>query len=348
MSDLQTGLAVLGTALIAGIFVVSRIQEFRGRRLADKVLPGSDTDVLLDEKNAAPAGRSEPSFEKTQPAASSSSEGAAPDPAVEFAVILRGDNPIRAADLWQALIASAITTRGIRWAGLEPDKAHWIVIQGPSDNRFDAFAAMLQLSSRSGPVNEPRLTLFADEMRGLAQQLGLNFEPGDISVALTAAASLDQFCAEVDVLIGMNVMFAEGKKPTMQAIRRAAEAEGLSLGEDGVFHARDEQQRERFTLAHREAAPFLDNDVDTSPVSGVTFLLDVPRVNDGMAALRDMFSMAERLAGALGGRVLDDNNAAIGTRQLGAIEKQLGGILQQMDTRGISAGSALALRLFSR
>ncbi|MDE2260271.1 MAG: hypothetical protein KGK17_08120 [Betaproteobacteria bacterium] len=348
MSDLQTGLALLGTALIAGIFVVSRIREFRGRRLAEQVLPESDTDVLLDGKGATTPVRSEPAFGKTRSELLPLSEDASANPAVEFAVILRGDKPVSAADLWQALIASTITTRGIRWAGLEDDGGRWFVIQGPSDHRFDALAAMLQLSNRSGPVNETRLTLFADEMRALAQQLGLNARQGDIPAALTAAVALDQFCAQVDVLIGMNVMFPEGGEPTMQAIRRVAEAEGLSLGEDGVFHARDDQQRERFTLAHRDAAPFLDIDVDTSLVSGVTFLLDVPRASDGIAALRDMFSMAERVAGALGGRVVDDNSTAIGTRQLAAIERQLTGILQQMDMQGISAGSALAQRLFSR
>jgi len=345
MSDLQTGLAALGVALIAGIFVFSRIQEFRYRRMAEQVLPESGTDVLLESETQA--SRNEPMFEGGRTATPGLSESAAADPAVEFQVILRGAYPTSAADLWQGIISSTITTRNIRWAGLEAASGRWFAIQGPSEHRFDAFAAMLQLSSRSGPINETRLTLFTDEMRALAQHLGMDHEPGDLAAALVAADILDRFCARVDVLIGVNVMFSEGSEPGVQRVRGVAESEGLQLEEDGVFHARDEQQRDRFTLAHRDSVPFLDIDVDTSPVTGVTFLLDLPRVGDALAALRDMYAMAARMAGSLQGQVVDDNNAALGTRQLAVIEKQLTGILQQMEAQGIPAGSALALRLFS-
>ncbi len=345
MSDLQIGLAALGASLIAGIFVISRIQEFRYRRMAEKVLPDSGKDVLLEGESAAQ--RSEPVFEVPRTPVSGLSESAAADPVVEYAVTLRGTHPVSAADLWQGLIASTITTRNVRWAGLEAASGLWFAIHGPSEHRFDAFAAMLQLSSRSGPVNETRLTLFSDEIRALAQYLGMSHEPGDLPAALAAAEALDRFCARVDVLFGVNVMFPEGGEPSMQRVRSVAEAEGLQLGEDGVFHARDSQQRDRFTLAHRDSTPFLDIDGDTTPVSGVTFLLDVPRVGDALAALRDLYAMAGRMAGTLYGQVVDDNNAVLGARQLAAIEKQLAGILQQMEAQGIPAGSSLALRLFS-
>ncbi len=340
MSDLQMGLAALGAALIAGIFVFSRIQEYRYRRMAEQVLPESGTDVLLEGEAVAPR----PVQRSALPGLP---EGAAADPAVEYSVTLRGAHPVSATDLWQGLIASTITTRNVRWAGLDAASGRWFAIQGPSEHRFDAFAAMLQLSSRSGPVNETRLTLFSDEMRALAQHLGMNHEPGDMTTALAAADALDRFCARVDVLIGVNVMFPEGGEPGMQRVRSVAEAEGLQLGDDGVFHARDGQQRDRFTLAHRDSVPFLDIAVDASLVSGVTFLLDVPRVGDALAALRDMYAMAGRMAGTLYGQVVDDNNAALGARQMAAIEKQLTGILQQMEAQGIPAGSALALRLFT-
>ncbi len=346
MSDLQTGLALLGASLIAGIFVFGRIQEFRYRRMAEQVLPESDTDVLLEGETST--ARSEPLFDGTRTTALPGlTESVPADPVVEYSVTLRGAHPVSAADLWQGLIASTITTRNIRWAGVEAASGRWFAIQGPSGHQFDALAAMLQLSSRSGPVNETRLTLFADEMRALAQHLGLNHEPGDIPPALAAAEALDRFCARVDVLIGMNVMFPEGGEPSMQRVRNVAEAEGLQLGEDGVFHARDERQRDRFTLAHRDSVPVLDIDVDASLVTGVTFLLDLPRVGDGLAALHDMYVMAGRMAGTLYGQVVDDNNAALGARQMAAIEKQLTGILQQMEAQGILAGSPLALRLFS-
>ncbi|MBU6504405.1 MAG: hypothetical protein KGQ63_01845 [Betaproteobacteria bacterium] len=345
MSELQTGLALLGAALIAGIFVFSRIQEFRYRRMAEQVLPDTGTDVLME--GDAPPVRSEPGFSEPVSLQERLPETAAPDPAVEFTVVLRGTHPASAGQLWQALIAAAVTTRHVRWAGLEGAAGRWSAVTGPSEHRFDAFAGMLQLASRSGPVNETKLALFSEEMQAVARELQWTAESPDLQNALATAEALDRFCAKVDVLIGMNVMFAEGREPPARQVRERAEREGLALGEDGVFHAFDDRQRNRFTLAHRDGLPFLDMEEDFTPVPGVTFLLDVPRVRDAHTALTDLFAMADRLAQGLGGRLVDDNGATLGPRQLVAIQKQLSDILHQMDRQGVPAGSDLALRLFS-
>ncbi len=346
MNDLQTGLALLGASLIAGIFVFSRIQEYRHRRMVEQVLPDPGKDALMDGE-AAPV-RSEPGLaQPTGLSAPGLPAAPPPDPAVEFTVMLRGPHPVSAAQMWQALIAAAVTTRHLRWAGVSDADGRWSALEGPSEHRFDAFAAMLQLASRSGPVNEARLALFADEMLSVARELQMRAESADRAAALSAAEALDRFCAKVDVLIGMNVMFPEGQEPPAKRVRESAEREGLALGEDGVFHAYDASRRGSFTLAHRDGLPFLDMEEDFTPVPGVTFLLDVPRVRDAHKALTDMFAMADRLAQGLGGRLVDDNGAALGPRQLVAIQKQLSAILQQMEKQGVPAGSELALRLFS-
>lgn len=344
MNDLQTGLALLGAALIAGIFVVSRIQEYRHRRMAEQVLPDPGRDPLLDEE--APA-RSEPGFSEPNPALQALPDAESPDTAVEFSVMLRGARPVSAAELWRCLVAAPITTRHVRWAGFSDEEGRWSVIEGPSEHLFETFAAMLQLASRSGPVNEAHLMHFVEEMQALAQELHMTAESADHGGALSAAEALDRFCARVDVLIGMNVTFPQGQRPAATRVRECAEREGLALGEDGVFHAHDSRQWSCFTLAHRDGLPFLDMEEDFTPVPGVTFLLDVPRSQEAQATLTDMFAMADRLAQGLGGRLVDDNGAVLGPHQLVAIQKQLSGILQQMDKQGVPAGSALARRLFS-
>ncbi len=345
MSDLQMWLALLGAALVAGIFVFSRIQEYRHRRLANHVLPEHDEDVLL--QGALASERSEPKFQHSEEDAATLVEIPGPDPAVEFTVLLQGDHTVSGAELWQALITSAISTRNIRWAGQEMIGGQWFSVDGPTDHRFAVLAGMLQLSSRRGPLNQTQIALFSDEMREISRQLQVSPQVGDAAIALKASESLDQFCAKVDVLIGVNVIFPEGSTLPAHRLRQAAEAEGLLLGDDGVFHVMDARHRDRFTLAHRDGQPFLDNDLDVTPISGLTLLLDVPRVDDALTALHDMFSLAGRLSQELGGRVVDDNGAALGAPQLAVIEKQLSSLLQQMEQQKIPAGSALALRLFS-
>ena len=55
MTDLQMGLIGLGAAGVAGVLVFNKWQEYRHRRLAEKVLSSRHTDVLLDQPVAAEA-----------------------------------------------------------------------------------------------------------------------------------------------------------------------------------------------------------------------------------------------------------------------------------------------------
>ena len=81
--------------------------------------------------------------------------------------------------------------------------------------------------------------------------------------------------------------------------------------------------------------------------SGVTLLLDVPRVADPQRALSLMLESAAALAQALGGSVVDDNRKPLTDVSLQAIQHQLRSIQQKMEARGMTPGSGRALRLFS-
>jgi FtsZ-interacting cell division protein ZipA len=80
---------------------------------------------------------------------------------------------------------------------------------------------------------------------------------------------------------------------------------------------------------------------------GVTLLLDVPRVPDGLRVLDRMFEIGARLAQGLEGTLVDDNRVALNTGSIARIRQQVAGIYAKMEARGVSAGSARAQRLFS-
>ena len=356
MSDLQTNLALLGAVLIVGIFVLTRIQEYRYRRMANQLLPENSQDALMGETNdglphepslgsglgSDPELGSDP---KPDPALSSKAAPVNKD--VEFGITFNATEGVSGETLWKTLSASALATRNIRWVGYDSTLERWLPIHGPAVKRFNRLGATLQLSSRAGPVTSTQLTRFVDEMNSVAHQLGLTCEVGDSAAALVSADTLERFCARVDVLIGINVVFEEGAAQTAHAIRLAAEAEGLVLTDDGVFHARDAQGQDRFTLSNRDGRPFIDIENDATTVSGITLLLDVPAVTDGTGTLGDMFELAGRLAATLGGSRVDDNGVVFGVRQMELIAKQLTELGSDMESYGIPAGSPLALRLFS-
>ena len=57
-------------------------------------------------------------------------------------------------------------------------------------------------------------------------------------------------------------------------------------------------------------------------------------------------SVARSFAAELGGTLVDDNRAELTDAAIGAIRKQLEGILVKMEAGRIAAGGARALRLF--
>jgi hypothetical protein len=80
---------------------------------------------------------------------------------------------------------------------------------------------------------------------------------------------------------------------------------------------------------------------------GVTLTLDVARTPEPGRAYEAMARAGLQLAAAHGGRLVDDNGAALDERALQAVGAQLEAIRQSLSSRGIEPGGPLALRLFS-
>jgi len=76
---------------------------------------------------------------------------------------------------------------------------------------------------------------------------------------------------------------------------------------------------------------------------GLTFVLDVARTPEPSRSYEAMV----RAARQQGGRLIDDNGAALDDRTLAAIGAQIEAVRQDLVARGIEPGSPLALRLFS-
>ena len=107
------------------------------------------------------------------------------------------------------------------------------------------------------------------------------------------------------------------------------------------------QRRTLFTLDNHQPAPFLPERLKGLTTQGITLMLDVPRVADGPAVLDRMLDIARDLAAALGGRLVDDNRAALSDAGIARIREQLQSINAALAARDIAAGGERALRLFS-
>ncbi|MDR2240002.1 MAG: cell division protein ZipA C-terminal FtsZ-binding domain-containing protein [Zoogloeaceae bacterium] len=374
MSDLQLSLIALGVALVVAVLVYNKWQERKHRKLAERIFSSDHPDVLLGRQPTADASAAAASAERIEPsvfAADDATQGVAQgvaqdatpasgeraplgepphelaDPAIDCIVRFESADPVGGAYLLQTqrLVMDKLD-RQLVWCGFDERAGVWERLTANGAGDYCRLRAALQLADRRGPLTDSELTLF---FNGVQHMADLFLAVADLPARndiLARAAEVDRFCAGVDIQIGLNV--AATAAPFSGArLRGLAEAGGLSLGEDGMFHALDDAGATLFTLSNLEAAPFVADAMNTLATHGVTFTLDVPRVTGGANVFDRMVVIAKQLAIGLGGSLVDDNRAPLPDSALTLIHDKIVEIEQQMAARNLPAGSAQALRLFS-
>jgi len=121
----------------------------------------------------------------------------------------------------------------------------------------------------------------------------------------------------------------------------------MQFGKDGRFHRLSEGGAELFGLANVEPMPFHAETMRGLATQGVTVFLDVPRAPAAAMTFRAYVEFARKAEQSLGGTLVDDNHKPINQAALDAIAMRLEAIHKTMTARGVVAGGAVALRLFS-
>lgn len=253
----------------------------------------------------------------------------------DFGKPLRWFGSRTADEPWEAINLEAGDVRDS--APLRPDLAGLTRLKG-----------CLQLTDRSGPVSEVNLSEFRDVVQNFATYIKATAVCPDIRQAYMRAVELDRFCADVDVMIGVNIISKDGGAYTGTKIRGLAEAAGFRLEPKagGGFRYGNEHGVVLFSIANQEAALFTAESMRTLTTRGITFLLDVPRTPDGERSFDQMVHIARNFAATLGGIMVDDNRVPLSDNAISKIRQQLGGIQAAMKAYGIPPGDDIALRLF--
>jgi hypothetical protein len=164
------------------------------------------------------------------------------------------------------------------------------------------------------------------------------------AAAAARAREIDQFCADNDIEVAVNVVGQLGATFAMPRVKTLALENGLSETAAG----------ELVRFAPDGSIAFLIRRFDDAQAkpgahyySGLTFALDLPNVADPPRALAEMVRVAELFAANLGGQLVDDNRRPLTEAGIASIRRSLEKIFHDMETHGIPAGSALARRLFS-
>ncbi len=234
----------------------------------------------------------------------------------------------------------------VTWAGFNERIGKWEQLEPSSDAEYRRLRVGLLLADRRGPLGEADLLTFQGAMQGLAEDelAALELPPGE--PALSAAIALDQFCANVDIQIGLNLI-SKGMVFPGTKIRALAEAAGMVLDASGRFARCDDDGRLLYTLSNQESAGFSAESMRTMSTHGLAFTLDVACVTHGDRVFAQMLDLARRMADVLGGVLVDDNRRPLTEAMLEPFRRQIAQYQSQLAARGIPAGGPLALRLFS-
>lgn len=269
--------------------------------------------------------------------------------AVDYVVGIESGTLIADSNLTKLLQRKFDFGKPVRWMGRRSPEAFWeeITIETNNKSGYRNLLGRLQLADRAGPVSEVSLSEFRDMTENFAAHVKATANCPDIQEAYARAVLLDEFCTQVDVMVGINIISKDTGAFTGAKIRVLAEASGFKLGAEGVFHYRDENNVILFSLGNYEPSPFLPTSMRMLITHGITFLLDVPRVANGETVFGQMVHLAEVFTDELDGIMVDDNRLPLSDSGIRKIRQQLGAIQSLMLARNISPGGETALRLFA-
>lgn len=271
-----------------------------------------------------------------------------PDPATEYIATLDASDPITAHALVLILQQMKSVGKAVRWLGQRNHLNTWEEIAHASPSaEFVKLAACLQLADRNGPLQLDEINAFGDMVQTVAANLYAVMDCPDKQATLARAAELDQFCADVDVLIGVNVISRDGTPFAGTKLRGLAESAGMRLMPDGLFHHLNDQGAALFALGNLEPTPFSTDGMKHLSTHGVTFIFDVPKATGGVQAFNQMLLAARQFTGPLSALMVDDNRKELSDAGIDTIRQKLTSIYATMEQHHIHPGSPQARRLFA-
>jgi hypothetical protein len=370
MSDLQIGLLILGLFIVGCVIAFNWIQERQFHQRSEKGFNRPNADLLLDPKtnqrtNEVLEERIDPSFEpqfeesggatadqadqaeqqRTQ-VEDIGSDDSVVDDTICYVAEIRAGEVIPSATI--NALAQTLTgiERKTRLHGYDYQTRKWAPVSDP-DQGYTSIRVFIQLVDRTGAVTREELERVTALLSEQATSISAIAEAPDIDRALSNAATLDEFCVDVDVIVGLSVIARAGQVLHGTQLRALAESNGLELDSNGVFVLYDENGEALFTMDNQESKPFRGEQLKELVTQGVTFLLDVPRTGDGLKVFNKMVTTCRQFAESLDGTLCDDNRVMLNDTGLEKIRNKLRSIYETMEQRGIPAGSESARNLFS-
>lgn len=354
MSELQIGLLTIGIVVVVGVYGYGFWQQRTYQNRYGATFGGQREDALYQSAPAAEVAGvlieeevAVLEYNETHRAVADDEMYHLLEAATDYVVEIMPGNP-QSSDVLAPLWAQRFDFgKNVNACGLNVATGHWERLIPESHPSYSAFKIGLQLADRSGAVSEVRLTEFHDILQEVASQIQSEIVLPSLPETLQRANELDEFCAGVDQMIGLNILAGSDRLLFGSEIAKVAEHHGLLLQADGTFHLLGTHGRTVFTLGSMDGTLFQHHTLTQTRVQGLTLLLDVPRVEQPAQRFDEMAALARELAKELRATLVDDHRVALGEVAIGQIREQVAVLERRMLEGKIVPGSAQALRLFA-
>ncbi|MEI7843472.1 MAG: cell division protein ZipA C-terminal FtsZ-binding domain-containing protein [Gallionellaceae bacterium] len=356
MSELQIGLLAIGIVVVVAVYVYGFWQQRQYRRKIGGAFQTDREDVLYSAvpRNATPQVETlideelaELEEMETHRIVVDDEICGLLDATTDYVISMTLHNPLTTlvlAPLWSRRFDFG---KSVNACGQNAHTKRWERLIPESHPSYTAFKIGLQLADRTGAVSETRLVEFQMVLNEIAEQEQAEISHPSIEEAIEKAKDLDQFCLEVDQMIGLNILPGGDRLLFGSEIAQVAERHGMLLQADGSFHLLNEQGLTLFSLTNMDGSAFQHHTLTQTRVQGLTLLLDVPRVERPAHQFDEMAVLGRQLAMDLKSALVDDHRVALGDPAIANIREQVAAIEGQMLEGKVIAGSAQALRLFS-
>lgn len=360
MSELQISLLVIGIIAVLSVYGYNLWQQRQYRKRYGSTFQKEGEDALyhapIEKPSADIAGTvmKERVFQTgPAPLASRSERRRWPrecgllGEVTDYIAVLSFKIPANAkmlAPLWQQRFDFR---KNVCVCGLNTLTRTWEKVIAESPLSYSAFKLALQLADRSGAASDARLEDFRSLARDIATQQEADVELPDVAVAATRAQELDAFCAEVDQIVGLNILPNGSRIFFGSEVLTVAAQHGLVLQANGAFQLQDARGFAIFSLNNYDNEPFRQEELSQMQVNGLTLLLDVPCVELPAKRFDEMAVLAQQMAVSLQATVVDDRRIALGESGIAHIRDQVAAIENRMQAYSVTPGSPQARRLFS-
>lgn len=364
MSNFQLGLVIAGAIVL--IVVVAYNGWTHHRNAPRRAQPGADGDA----PHAAGQARHEPAFDGL-PRAGEGSDTApldhhAVDPreALELPVpkaerrggldaLIDAIAPLVAEQpvAGEAVLAALPPTRRagskpFAIEALNPVTRQWETPQ--AGVAYVHFQAGVQLANRTGALNEIEFSEFVMKAQQFADAINAAPDFPDMLHEVARARELDQFASEHDAQLSFTLRARQAAWSPGYVQQNALRVGFVAGAVPGrlVLPASEAGLPPVLTLAY-DAQAAMSDDPEQSALREVGLTLDVAQVHRSEQPFARLRELAQELCRTMDGVLCDQNGTPLPAMAMEPIAADLEQLYDQLDQRELSAGSALARRLFS-